>query len=179
MLRPTGAIHHPNVVAVYDCFEWRGQPFISQEYVEGVDLASALESTRRLPARAGALVALELARGLEEIHAHGIVHRDLKPGNVLLGRGGEVKIADFGVALDANAASLTRSGQALGTPAYMSPEQLRGERVDTRSDLFAYGVTLYELLAGIPPFRPSDDEESPLGLMEKGRFAPLRRVAPA
>ena len=96
-----------------------------------------------------------------------------------LGRGGEVKIADFGVALDANAASLTRSGQALGTPAYMSPEQLRGERVDTRSDLFAYGVTLYELLAGIPPFRPSDDEESPLGLMEKGRFAPLRRVAPA
>jgi len=177
--RAAGSIHHPNVVAVYDCFEWRGQPFISQEYVEGVDLRSALASTRRFSARTGALVALELARGLEEIHAHGIVHRDLKPSNVLLGRGGEVKIADFGVALDGNAASLTRSGQALGTPTYMSPEQLRGERVDARSDLFAYGVLLYELLAGAPPFpMGSEDEESLLRRMERGRFVPVRRAAP-
>jgi len=176
--RAAGAIQHPNVVAVYDCFEWRGQPFISQEYVEGVDLRSALDLTRRLTARTAALVALELARGLEEIHAHGIVHRDLKPANVLLGHRGEVKIADFGVALDGNSTSLTRSGQALGTPAYMSPEQLRGERVDARSDLFAYGVTVYELLAGVPPFQTADDDEGLLRCMEKGRFAPLRRVAP-
>jgi len=177
--RAAATIHHPNVVAVYDCFDWRGRPFISQEYVAGIDLGSALASTRRLPARIAALLALELARGLEEIHARGIVHRDLKPANVLLGQRGEVKIADFGVALDGHSENLTRAGHALGTPNYMSPEQLRGERVDARSDLFAYGVTLYEILAGVPPFRTSEEDEgSLLQQMERGRFTPLRRAAP-
>lgn len=177
--RAAGTIHHPNVVAVYDCFDWRGRPFISQEYVAGTDLGSALASARQLPARTAALVALELARGLEEIHARGIVHRDVKPTNVLLGHRGEVKIADFGVALDGHSENLTRAGHALGTPTYMSPEQLRGERVDARSDLFAYGVTLYELLAGVPPFRAGEeDEQSLLQRMERGQFTPLRRAAP-
>jgi len=171
-------IHHQNVVAVYDCFGWRGERFISQEYVDGVDLASALETVRRLHPRIAALVALELARGLEEIHARGIVHRDLKPSNVLLGRGGEAKIADFGIALDGKAKGLTQVGQAVGTPDYMSPEQLRGERVDLRSDVFAFGVLLYEMLTGEPPFPDREEGPSLLSRMETGRYSAVRRFAP-
>lgn len=180
--RAAATIHHQNVVALYDCFSWRGERFIAQEYVEGQDLASVLTATRRLDPHIAALVALELARGLEEIHARGIVHRDLKPSNLLLGRSGEVKIADFGIALEGSAPGLTQVGHAVGTPTYMSPEQLMGERVDPRSDLFTFGILLYEMLAGEVPFRASEEggEEgsSLLRRMEGGRYARLRSRAP-
>jgi serine/threonine-protein kinase len=174
------SIQHQNVVAVYDCFAWRGDRYIAQEYVDGANLASVLVQAGRFEPRIAMLVALELSRGVEEIHARGIVHRDVKPSNILLGRAGEVKIADFGIAWDGRAPGLTRSGHTVGTPSYMSPEQLRGDRVDPRSDLFALGVVLYEMLAGEPPFV---DEESPQGegllrRIEAGRYRGLRRVAP-
>ena len=187
--RSAAAIHHPNVVGVYDCFAWRGEPYIACEYVDGLDAASAIEKCDTLPPRIAALIALEVARGLEELHARALIHRDLKPDNVLLGRGGEVKIADFGIAHDARARGLTKSGISLGTPAYMAPEQLRGEKVDPRADLFAFGVLLYELLAGRVPFAP--DEESDAGAddapedrpsllqrIEAGLFRSLRRARP-
>jgi serine/threonine-protein kinase len=172
-------VHHPNVVVVYDCFAWRGERFIAQEHVDGKDAASVLKQVERLEPRIVALVALELARGLEEIHAHGIVHRDLKPANILLGRGGEAKIADFGIALDARGAALTQTGHSVGTPPYMSPEQLLGARVDSRSDLFSLGVVLYELLTGQRPFaEESADGEALVKRIEAGRFTPLRALAP-
>lgn len=171
------AIHHQNVVAVHDCFLVRGERFIALEYVDGVDLATALAQTERLPAKIAALVALEICRGLEEIHAQGIVHRDLKPSNVLLGRTGEVKIADFGIALDGAAPALTQTGQAVGTPTYMSPEQLRGARADARSDIFSLGIVLYEMLVGEPPFKVGG-EEGLLDTMEAGRHRPVQRAAP-
>ncbi len=178
--RAAAAVHHHNVVAVYDWIAWRGEHYIAQEYVDGVDLRAALSHAGRFRWRIAALVALELTRGLESIHARGMVHRDLKPANALLGRGGEVKIADFGIALDATQGGLTRPGIALGTPPYVAPEQLLGERVDARCDLFALGVVLYELLAGVPPFRePADDAaETLLTQIQKGRFEPVRRAAP-
>jgi serine/threonine-protein kinase len=181
--RTAAAIHHPNVVGVYDCFSWRGEPYIVCEYVEGLDAASALAKAGGFPPRIAALIALEIARGLEELHGRGLVHRDLKPDNVLLGRAGEVKIADFGIAHDPKETSLTKSGVSLGTPAYMSPEQLRGERVDFRADLFALGAVLYELLTGATPFAPPDPAEqdaepSQLRRIERGDFRPLRRAAP-
>jgi serine/threonine protein kinase len=179
--RTSAAVHHQNVVVLYDCFTWRGERFIAQEYVDGGDLATVLTTAKRLEPRIAALVALELARGLEEIHARGIVHRDLKPSNVLLGRGGEVKIADFGIALEGNSKALTQVGHAVGTPTYMSPEQLMGERVDPRSDLFTFGVLLYEMLAGEVPFRaPEEGEEgaSLLRRMEAGRYLGIRRLSP-
>jgi len=181
--RTAAAIHHPNVVAVYDTFTHRGARYIAQEYVDGVDLAEVLRRAGPLPWRIAAGVALEMLRGLEEIHEQGTVHRDLKPDNVLLGRRGEVKIADFGLALDARSSSLTRPGVMLGSLPYMSPEQMRGERVDVRSDLFAFGVVLYELCAGEPPYpepETSDgevDTGSLLDAIRKERYPGLRRRA--
>ena len=170
------SVQHQNVVAVYDCFSWRGDRYIAQEFVDGGNLATVLASVGRIPPRIAALVALEIARGLEEIHARGIVHRDLKPSNLLIGRTGEVKIADFGIAFDARAPALTLTGHTVGTPTYMSPEQLAGDRVDPRSDLFALGVVCYEMLTGEPPF---GDVESPEGegllrRIQAGRYRGVR-----
>jgi serine/threonine protein kinase len=171
-------LHHPNVVGVYDRFIYRGDAYIATEYVDGLDLAGILSSENRLPWRIGATIALELARGLEAIHDTGTLHRDIKPQNILVGRHGEVKITDFGLALDASGAALTQPGIAVGTPPYMAPEQLRGERVDPRADLFSFGCVLYEMLVGRPPFSqpgPEDGAEaSLLARVESGRYTRIR-----
>ncbi len=179
--RTAAAIHHQNVVAVYDRFTWRGDHYIAQEFVDGVDLSTALTRIGgALPWRIAALIALEVARGLEEIHSYGTVHRDLKPANILLGRRGEVKIGDFGLALDATGSSLTQPGVMIGSPPYMPPEQMLGQRVDARCDLFSFGVVLYEMLAGRLPFpEPKDDEtDSLLSRMQRERYVRVRRRAP-
>jgi serine/threonine protein kinase len=179
--RTAAAIHHQNVVAVYDCFSWRGDQYIAQEFVDGVDLSTALTRIGgALPWRIAALIALEVSRGLEEIHSFGTVHRDLKPANILLGRRGEVKIGDFGLALDATGSSLTQPGVMIGSPPYMPPEQMLGQRVDARCDLFSMGVMLYEMLAGQLPFpEPKDDEtDSLLARMQRERYERVRKRAP-
>jgi serine/threonine protein kinase len=177
--RAAASIHSQNVVAVYDWIAWRGEHYIAQEYVDGVDLRAALALAQRFPWRMAALVVLELVRGLEAIHARGMVHRDLKPANVLLGRNGEVKIADFGIAIDATSDGLTRPGTTIGSPPYIAPEQLLGERVDARGDLFGLGVVLYELLCGVPPYRePAEGEtDSLLARIQRERYEPVRRVS--
>jgi hypothetical protein len=119
-------------------------------------------------------------RGLEEIHAREIVHRDLKPSNVLIGTDGEVKIADFGIAFDLSGPALTQTGHAIGSPPYMSPEQMRGETVDSRTDFFNLGVILYEMLTGDVPFAAHDPDEG-IGLLQRmkmGRYEPLQKSAP-
>ena len=178
--RSAAAVHHQNVVAVYDCFTWRGEHYMVQEYVEGVDLATALAVSTRVAPRIAALVALELVRGLEEIHALGIVHRDLKPSNILLSHAGATKIADFGIALGDDGPGLTQTGHAVGTPLYMSPEQLLGERADSRSDFFSLGVLMYEMLTGRVPFAEGEEEagRSLVRRMQGGRYPRLRRLAP-
>jgi len=178
--RAAAAVHHQNVVAVYDWISWRGEHYIAQEFVDGADLRAVLAKVGRLPWRIAALIALDIARGLEAIHARGTVHRDLKPANVLLGRSGDVKIADFGIALESTADGLTRAGTTVGSPPYIAPEQLQGERSDARADLFCFGVVFYELLAGVPPFRePTESEiDSLLERISRGRFESVRRAAP-
>lgn len=155
--RAAAQVHHQSVVAVYDGFEHRGTHFLACEYVDGADLGAVLARTGPLPARVATLVAAAIARGLEEIHARGIVHRDIKPSNVLVSREGEVKIADFGIALEPRADGLTQPGMVIGSPPYIAPEQLEGDRADARSDIFALGVLIYEMRAGRPPFVRTDE----------------------
>jgi hypothetical protein len=146
-------IVHPGVVTVYDAGEERGQLYLVMELVEGDSLAARLRRGE-FPTPAQALeLAAQVAEALGAAHRAGVVHRDVKPANVLITREGKAKVSDFGVAKAVGEATgLTRTGTAVGSPAYMSPEQVRGEAVDARSDLFSLGVMLYEMLLRKRPF---------------------------
>jgi len=165
------ALNHPNVVQVYD----RGRAedgafYMAMEYVPGGTLKERVKSEGSLAPREAAETAAQVADALAVAHDRGIVHRDVKPQNVLLTGKGEAKVGDFGIARAASTETLTQTNALLGTLAYMSPEQVRGERVGPASDLYSLGVVLYEMLTGGPPFRGDDpiavamrrlDEEPP------------------
>ena len=149
------ALSHPNIVAVYVMGEHEGQNFIVQEYVPGGNLREWI--TRKGPPEVPRAVQIlkQTASALEAAHAHGIVHRDIKPENILLTQKGDVKVADFGLAqltLEGERVNLTQEGITMGTPLYMSPEQVSASKLDARSDLYSLGVTAYHLLSGKPPF---------------------------
>jgi serine/threonine-protein kinase len=145
-----GRLTHPGIVTIFDVGEEpeTHTPYIVMEYVKG----KSLEQSGELTSRVAASLVRELAEALDYAHSQGVIHRDLKPSNILLTEDGHAKIADFGVA-KLNLSELTASGQILGTPAFMSPEQLSGAAVDRRSDLFSLGVILYTLLTGHRPFQ--------------------------
>lgn len=154
------ALNHPNIVAVYDTGEdvlagaTEPVPYIVMEFVDGITLRQLLQSGRKiLPERAMEIMTGALA-ALDYSHRHGIVHRDIKPGNIMLTRSGDVKVMDFGIAraLADQGQTMTQASAVLGTAAYLSPEQARGELVDARSDIYSAGCVLYELLTGRAPF---------------------------
>src|SRR5688572_5290383 len=160
--RATGLLNHPNLLTVYDIgTDAEGAPFLVSELLEGETLRGRLERGPLSPRKA-VDAALQMAQGLAAAHEKGIVHRDLKPDNIFLTRDGRLKILDFGIAkLTAPAGAdgptfqmaATEPGMVLGTVGYMSPEQVRGESVDVRSDLFSLGAIFYEMLAGVRAFR--------------------------
>lgn len=139
-------VSHPNVCRVYDIGEAEGLPFLSMEYVDGEDLATLLRRIGRLPNDKALEISRKVCAGLAAAHARGVIHRDLKPGNIMLDRRGEVLIVDFGLA--ALPSQLGPKDVREGTPAYMSPEQLKGSEVSAASDIFALGLVLYELFTG-------------------------------
>ena len=139
-------ISHPNICRVYDIGEVDGQPFISMEYVDGEDLADLLQRIGRLPADKALDTARKICAGLAAAHDRGVIHRDLKPQNIMLNKRGEPVIMDFGLAAVAD--QLTGAEARNGTPAYMSPEQLRGDEVTAKSDIYALGLVLYEIFSG-------------------------------
>src|SRR3984957_3587790 len=150
-----GRVSHPGIVTIFDVGEEpeTRAPYIVMEYVGGESLERLLsQGDHKLPVEKALQLALELAEALECAHGQGVVHRDLKPANILMTEDGHAKIADFGVA-KLNLSNQTLAGRALGTPAYMSPEQLNGDAVDGRSDLFSLGVILYTVLTGYRPFQ--------------------------
>jgi predicted Ser/Thr protein kinase len=149
-VRVARLVSHPNVCRVYDIGEVEGMPFISMEYVDGEDLASLLTRIGRLPSDKAIETARKLCAGLAAAHDRGVIHRDLKPQNIMMNKRGEVVIMDFGLAAIAD--QLNGPEARNGTPAYMSPEQLRGEAVTGKSDIYALGLVLYEIFTGKPPF---------------------------
>ncbi len=146
-------ITHRAICRVFDVGETNGEPYITMEYVDGEDLGSLLRRIGRLPSAKVIDVARQACAGLAAAHAHGILHRDLKPANIMMDRRGDVRITDFGIA---SVQDETSEGGGYGTPAYMAPEQLQGQRASPQSDLYALSLVLYELLTGQPAFAQRD-----------------------
>jgi tetratricopeptide (TPR) repeat protein len=175
--RAASAVDHPNLCTVHDVGESDGRLYIVLSFYEGETLRERLRRGP-LPIAQAREVAVQVAQGLARAHESGIVHRDIKPANVMLTRRGEVKILDFGIArLQGDGASLTHTGASWGTPAYMSPEQARGEPVDGRTDVWALGVLLYEMIAGRRPFG-GDSVEALISSVLTREPEPLDRVRP-
>ena len=156
--RATAALQHDHIVTIYHVGEERGVPFLAMPLLRGKTLEDRLTEEPRLTSGEILRIGREAAEGLAEAHGHGLVHRDIKPRNMWLeAPTGRVKLLDFGlVRSDGDELGVTRTGMILGTPAYMSPEQAGGRKVDHRSDLFSLGCVLYRLATGRPPFAGSD-----------------------
>jgi tRNA A-37 threonylcarbamoyl transferase component Bud32 len=171
-------LQHPNIVQVYEVGEHDGLPFFSLEFCPGGSLDRKLEGTPLPPAEAAVLVE-KLARAMHFAHQKGVVHRDLKPGNVLLAEDGAPKIADFGLARQLDGAGQTSTGQVLGTPSYMAPEQAVGEgkTAGPAADVYALGAILYECLTGRPPFRAATSLDTLLQVVKQEPVA-VRQLQP-
>jgi serine/threonine-protein kinase len=179
--RAAAALVHPNVAAVHALEEISGQLFIVSEYVPGRTARERLERGGPLPVGEALDVARQVARGLDAAHRQGIIHRDLKPENILIGENGAVRILDFGIARtmapEPGRQRLTATGVMVGTPGYMAPEQLDGAAGDVRSDLFALGTVLYELVSGANPFQGRTASSTAARIMTQDP-APLSSLNP-
>lgn len=150
------SLDHPNITRIFECFNSFGTNFMVMEFCDGISLAEMLRHRGAPPQEQVRRIAGQLAAALAYAHGRGVCHRDLKPGNVMIDRGGRVKLMDFGLAKTAASTELTHAGDVLGTPRYMPPEQLTGKPVDHRADVFAFGCILWELLVGKPAFEGFD-----------------------
>ena len=172
-------LDHPGVVKTF-ADEERSRLYMVLEWVEGRLLREVLNEQRRLPIERAVALTLRICDALDTMHKHGVVHRDLKPENIMVGEGDRVTIIDFGIAMKEDARRITHVGlsPALGTPDYISPEQVKGARGDQRSDIYAVGVMLYEMLTGQPPF----SGPNPLAVMNERVLhdpEPARKLNPA
>ena len=183
--RAASALNHPNVTTIYEIDEYKDQVFIAMEMVEGKTLKQ-LVKTETLSIKKALEIAIQICDGLAAAAEKGIVHRDIKSDNIILTPKGQVKIMDFGLAKIKGASKLTKAGSTVGTAAYMSPEQASGEEVDHRSDIFSFGVVLFELLTGKLPFKGDhpaslayaivNDEPQPLARFNDKVTPELQRV---
>lgn len=156
-------ISHKNICRMYDLGKEAGNYFITMEYVSGEDLKSFIRRAKQLVVGTAIFIAKQVCDGLAEAHRLGVVHRDLKPGNIMIDREGNAKIMDFGIARSISVKGITGAGVMIGTPEYMSPEQVEGKEVDQRSDLYSLGVILYEMVTGRVPF----EGDTPLSVAVK------------
>jgi eukaryotic-like serine/threonine-protein kinase len=150
--KAAGGLNHPNIVTIHDVGKHGEVVFMAMEYIEGVELRTLIGEGRPLRVSQALSIAAQVAEGLAYAHQRGVVHRDIKPANIMVVANGPVKITDFGIARMRGTGDLTQTGMLLGSPKYMSPEQVIGKRADHRSDIFSLGVILYEMLVGAAPF---------------------------
>lgn len=169
------SLQHENILHVIDFIKDGRSMFIIMEYVDGIDLYDLLERSPRLPPDIAAIVTLQLARGLDYAHFRGIIHRDIKPANIMVSMQGDVKLMDFGIARHERFGDLTETGTGLGTPSYMSPEQILGDKLDFRSDLFSVGIVLYQMLTGRKPF-VEDDTRTVMQKIRLDRYEPFKKL---
>jgi serine/threonine protein kinase len=169
-------LSHPNICTIHEINEENGKSFIAMEYVKGQSLKAKIESGP-LEEQEALDIAVQVAEGLEEAHKKGIIHRDIKSANIMITEKGQAKVMDFGLAKVKGSTILTREGTTLGTVAYMSPEQARGEDVDRRTDIWSLGVVLYEMLSGELPFK-GDREASILYSVVHEEPRPLKAIKP-
>jgi serine/threonine protein kinase len=175
--RSAGALSHKNIITIYEMDEDAGQSFIAMEYLEGEDLKSIIARRASMSLEQKLRILVEVCEGLAHAHSMGVIHRDIKPGNIFLTRAGQVKILDFGLARQSTS-DLTQTQTSMGTPSYMSAEQVRGEKLDHRTDIFSFGVVAYELLTYTKPFQAETD----FGLIFKITYTepePVDKVNPA
>ena len=155
-VRLARSLTHPNIVRIHDISETEdGTAYVSMEFIEGTSLADVIAKSKKqgLPFAEAYRILSEIVKGVAFAHGKGIIHRDLKPANILISKSGEIKIADFGIARTIESdIALTRTGEAVGTPAYMAPEQFRGEKLDARCDVYALGILAHQLITGELPF---------------------------
>ncbi|HEX9120709.1 MAG TPA: protein kinase [Terriglobales bacterium] len=149
--RAAGMMNHANIITIYDAGEQEGMFYIAMEFIEGQTLQGLLKQAHALPVEKATNIVRQVCSGLDYAHARGIIHRDIKPANIMITGDGTVKIMDFGIA-KSGGTGMTSTGQVVGTPNYMSPEQVKGKPLDGRTDLFSVGVVLYEMLTGTRPF---------------------------
>ena len=151
--RAAAELKHQNIIDIIGYGETEGVYYIAMEFVRGKSLKELINAVKFIPHDVALAIAYEICQGIEHAHQKGVVHRDIKPANILIDNHGVLKITDFGLAQAQDLTSITVTGAIVGTPAYMSPEQAAGKRIDTRSDLFSLGVVLYEMITGSKPFR--------------------------
>lgn len=171
-----GKLTHPHIVTIYDVGEESDMAYLAMELLQGDDLSHFCHPKNNLSDAQVINIVKQVADALTYAHQHGVIHRDIKPANIIMLRNGQIKVADFGIArLSTN--SQTETGIIMGTPSYMSPEQISGKKVDGRSDLFSLGVVMYELLSGIRPFQGNELTEL-LRNLTRGNFTPLNEITP-
>lgn len=170
------ALQHENIINVYDFHRERGALFIVMEYVEGIDIYDLLDKCGRMPFDVATIIAMQVARALDYVHYRNVIHRDIKPANIMISRQGGVKLMDFGIARDHNYdKELTETGTGIGTPSYMSPEQILGDKLDARSDIFSLGIVLYQMVTGRKPF-VEDADRSVMNMIRLEPHTPARKL---
>ena len=171
------SVLHQNVAHVYDFVETDRESYILMEYIDGIDVSSIISKVGNIPPEIAAGILFGVCRGLHYIHSHHIVHRDIKPGNIRVNTRGETKLMDFGIVMDVENPNLTRPGMMVGSPAYLSPEQILGDPISAQTDIFLLGITFYEMLTGIKPFA-DDSGQTVYQKIRESDYRPIRQLQP-